>query len=483
MSAPISNVRPKPEAVLTKIADYATKYTVKSADAYETARYCLIDTLGCGFEALEYPACTKLMGPIVPGTVVPNGAKVPGTQFQLDPVQAAFNIGAMIRWLDFNDTWLAAEWGHPSDNLGGILATADWMSRVALSNGKKPLTMRDVLTGMIKAHEIQGVLALENSFNRVGLDHVVLVKVASTAVVAHMIGCTYDEVVNALSQAWVDGQSLRTYRQAPNAGSRKSWAAGDATSRAVRLALISKTGEMGYPSALSAKGWGFYDVLFKGNEFKFQRPFGSYVMENVLFKISFPAEFHSQTAVECAMQIHTAMKKLGKSPEDIKRITIRTHEACIRIIDKKGPLNNPADRDHCIQYMVAVPILFGRLTAGDYEDSIANDPRIDKLRDKIDCFEDKKFTKDYHDPDKRSIANGLTVEFNDGTKMKEVLCEYPIGHRRRRKEGMPVLVEKFRTNLARRFPARQQKLILDLCLDAKKLQATPVNEFVDLFVI
>ncbi len=483
MSAPISNVRPKPEAVLTKIADYATKYAVKSADAYETARYCLIDTLGCGFEALEYPACTKLMGPIVPGTVVPNGAKVPGTQFQLDPVQAAFNIGAMIRWLDFNDTWLAAEWGHPSDNLGGILATADWLSRSALANGKKPLTMRDVLTGMIKAHEIQGVLALENSFNRVGLDHVVLVKVASTAVVAHMIGCTYDEVVNAVSQAWVDGQSLRTYRHAPNTGSRKSWAAGDATSRAVRLALISKTGEMGYPSALSAKGWGFYDVLFKGNEFKFQRPFGSYVMENVLFKISFPAEFHSQTAVECAMQIHSAMKKLGKSAEDIKRITIRTHEACIRIIDKKGPLNNPADRDHCIQYMVAVPILFGRLTAGDYEDSIANDPRIDKLRDKIDCVEDKKFTRDYHDPDKRSIANGLTVEFNDGTKMKEVLCEYPIGHRRRREEGMPVLVEKFRTNLARRFPARQQKLILDLCLDAKKLQATPVNEFVDLFVI
>jgi 2-methylcitrate dehydratase len=483
MSAHISNVRPKPEAVLTKIADYATKYAIKSADAFETARYCLIDTLGCGFEALEYPACTKLMGPIVPGTVVPNGAKVPGTQFQLDPVQAAFNIGAMIRWLDFNDTWLAAEWGHPSDNLGGILATADWLSRTALANGKKPLLMKDVLAGMIKAHEIQGVLALENSFNRVGLDHVVLVKVASTAVVANMIGCTYDEVVNAVSQAWVDGQSLRTYRHAPNTGSRKSWAAGDATSRAVRLALITKTGEMGYPSVLSAKGWGFYDVLFKGQPFKFQRPFGSYVMENVLFKISFPAEFHSQTAVECAMQIHDALKKSGKKPEDIKKITIRTHEACIRIIDKKGPLNNPADRDHCIQYMVAVPILFGRLTAGDYEDSIAKDPRIDVLRDKIDCVEDKKFTKDYHDPEKRSIANALTVEFKDGSKMKEIVCEYPIGHKRRRKEGMPVLVEKFRTNLARRFPAKQQARILDLCLDAKKLQNTPVNEFVDLFVI
>ena len=483
MSAPISNVRSKPEAVLVKIADYATKFTIKSADAYETARYCLIDTLGCGFEALEYPACTKLMGPIVPGTVVPNGAKVPGTQFQLDPVQAAFNIGAMIRWLDFNDTWLAAEWGHPSDNLGGILATADWLSRGALANGKSPLLIKDVLTGMIKAHEIQGVLALENSFNRVGLDHVVLVKVASTAVVANMIGCTYGEVVNAVSQAWVDGQSLRTYRHTPNAGSRKSWAAGDATSRAVRLALISKTGEMGYPSVLSAKTRGFYDVLFKGRPFRFQRPFGSYVMENVLFKISFPAEFHSQTAVECAMQIHAQLKKLKKTPGDIKRITIRTHEACIRIIDKKGPLDNPADRDHCIQYMVAVPILFGRLTAGDYEDAIASDPRIDALRDKIDCVEDKNFTKDYHDPEKRSIANALTVEFADGTKMKEIVCEYPIGHKRRRKEGMPVLIEKFRTNLARRFPARQQKLILELCLDAKRLQATPVNEFVDLFVI
>jgi 2-methylcitrate dehydratase len=388
---------------------------------------------------------------------------------------AAFNLGAMIRWLDFNDTWLAAEWGHPSDNLGGILATADWLSR----NGQ-PLTVRDVLTAMIKAHEIQGVIALENSFNRVGLDHVVLVKVASTAVVAHMLGCTYDQVVNAVSQAWVDGQSLRTYRHAPNTGSRKSWAAGDATSRAVRLALISKTGEMGYPSVLTAKTWGFYDVLFKGKPFKFQRKFGSYVMENVLFKISFPAEFHSQTAVECAMQLHAQVKD---RIQDIKRIRIRTHEAAIRIIDKKGPLNNPADRDHCIQYMVAVPIIFGRLTAGDYEDAIASDPRIDKLRDKIVCVEDKQFTRDYHDPEKRSIANALTVEFSDGKKLKEILVEYPIGHKRRRKEGMPVLVEKFKTNLARRFPVKQQKAILDLCLDPKKLAATPVNEFVDLMVI
>jgi 2-methylcitrate dehydratase len=483
MSAHISNVRPKPDKVLTDIVDYVSKYKIVSKEAYETARYCLIDTLGCGFEALEYPACTKLLGPVVPGTMVPNGAKVPGTQFQLDPIQAAFNIGTMIRWLDFNDTWLAAEWGHPSDNLGGILATADWLSRNAVAAGKKPLTIHAVLTGMIKAHEIQGCIALENSFNKVGLDHVVLVKVASTAVVAEMMGLSRDEILNAVSLAWVDGQSLRTYRHAPNTGSRKSWAAGDATSRAVRLALIAKTGEMGYPSVLSAKTWGFYDVLFKGNPFKFQRPYGSYVMEQVLFKISFPAEFHSQTAVEAAMTINLELAKLGKKPEDIRKITIRTHEACIRIIDKKGPLNNPADRDHCVQYMVAVPILFGRLTASDYEDSIAKDPRIDKLRDKIVCVEDPAFTKDYHDPKKRSIANALTVEFLDGKKMKEIVVEYPIGHKRRRKEGMPVLVEKFKTNLARQFPEKQQKAILALCLDQKKLEATAVHEFVDMMVI
>ena len=476
MSAPIPNVRPKPDKVLTDIADYVTRYEVTSKEAYETARYCLMDTLGCGLEALEYPACTKLLGPIVPGTAVPAGAKVPGTQFQLDPVQAAFNIGAMIRWLDFNDTWLAAEWGHPSDNLGGILATADWLSR----SSKRKFVVKDILTAMIKAHEIQGVLALENSFNRVGLDHVVLVKVASTAVVAQMLGLEYDEIVNAVSLAWVDGQSLRTYRHAPNTGSRKSWAAGDATSRAVRLALIARTGEMGYPSVLSAKTWGFYDVLFKGNEFKFQRPYGSYVMEHVLFKISFPAEFHSQTAVEAAMQLHALVKD---RIEDIRRITIRTHEAAIRIIDKKGPLNNPADRDHCIQYMVAVPLIFGRLTAADYEDAVASDPRIDALREKIDCVEDPQFTKDYHDPDRRSIANGLTIEFKDGRKLAETVVEYPIGHKRRRKDGMPILVDKFRINLARRFPPKQQKAILSLCMDAGRLEQTPVREFVDLMVI
>ena len=479
MSAHISNVRPAPDKVLTQIADYVTGYKVASNDAYETARYCLMDTLGCGLEALEYPACTKLLGPIVRGTIVPGGAKVPGTQFQLDPVQAAFNIGTMIRWLDFNDTWLAAEWGHPSDNLGGILATADWLSR----STHQEILVKDVLTGMIKAHEIQGVLALENSFNRVGLDHVVLVKVASTAVVSNLLNLSYEETINAISQAWIDGQSLRAYRHAPQAGSRKSWAAGDATSRAVRLALISKTGEMGYPSVLTAKTWGFYDVSFRGQEFKFQRPFGSYVMENVLFKISFPAEFHAQTAAEAAMSLFHQMQKAGKAAEDIAKITIRTHEAAIRIIDKKGPLHNPADRDHCIQYMVAVPLIFGRLTAADYEDGVAADPRIDALREKITCVEDKQYTKDYHDPEKRSIANALTVEFRDGSKLPEVAVEYPIGHRRRRDEGMPVLVEKFKTNLARRFPAKQQKRILELCMDAGKLSRTPVSEFVDLFVI
>jgi 2-methylcitrate dehydratase len=483
MTSHISNIRPDWDQVLVDIVDYALSYTVDSALAYDTARNILIDTLGCGLEALEYPACTKLLGPIVPGTVVPNGAKVPGTQFQLDPIQAAFNIGAMIRWLDFNDTWLAAEWGHPSDNLGGILAVADWISRNNIAAGKPPLLMRDVLTGIIKAHEIQGVIALENSFNRVGLDHVVLVKVASTAVVSSMLGLTRDETLAAVSLAWVDGQSLRTYRHAPNAGSRKSWAAGDATSRAVRLALIAKTGEMGYPSVLTAPTWGFYDVLFKGKPFAFQRPYGSYVSENVLFKISFPAEFHSQTAVEAAVTLHGQLKAAGKTVDDIKKITIRTHEACIRIIDKKGPLNNPADRDHCIQYMVAVPLIFGNLTASDYEDGVAANPRIDALRDKIDCVEDVQFTKDYHDPDKRSIANALTVEFNDGSKLDEVVVEYPIGHRRRRADGIPLLEKKFRINLARRFPAKQQQAILAVSLDQQKLEALPVNAYMDLYVI
>lgn len=480
MSSYISNIRPEPDKVLTDIVDYVIDYKIDSQEAFDTARNCLLDTLGCGLEALAYPACTKLLGPVVQGTIVPNGAKVPGTQFQLDPVQAAFNIGTLIRWLDFNDTWLAAEWGHPSDNLGGILAVADWLSRNAIAAGKKPLAMKEVLEAMIKAHEIQGCIALENSFNKVGLDHVVLVKVATTAVVAKMLNLSREEIINAISLAWVDGQSLRTYRHAPNTGSRKSWAAGDATSRAVRLALIAKTGEMGYPSVLTAKTWGFYDVLFNGQSFKFQRPYGTYVMENVLFKISFPAEFHAQTAVECAMALHHQVKD---RLEKIRKITIRTHEAAMRIIDKKGPLYSPADRDHCIQYMVAVPMIFGQLTAQDYEDNIASDPRIDALREKIECVEDVQFTKDYHDPGKRSIANGITIEFIDGTQLQEKIVEYPIGHKRRRIEGIPSLVKKFKTNLARRFPEKQQQMILDVSLDQKKLEAMAVNEYVDLYVI
>ncbi len=480
MSGHVSNVRPKPDKVLVDIADYVTKFQVGSDEAYSTARLCLIDTLGCGLEALEYPACTKLLGPVVPGTTVPNGARVPGTQYQLDPVQAAFNIGAMIRWLDFNDTWLAAEWGHPSDNLGGILATADWLSRTAVAGGRKPLAMRDVLTAMIKAHEIQGVIALENSFNRVGLDHVVLVKVATTAVVSQMLGLPREKIIDAVSNAWIDGQSLRTYRHSPNTGSRKSWAAGDATARGVRLALMTRAGEMGYPSALSAKTWGFYDVLFKGKPFRFTRRYGSYVMENVLFKISFPAEFHAQTAVEAAIELHPeVVNRLA----EIKKVEIVTHESAIRIIDKKGPLSNPADRDHCIQYMVAIGLIKGALTAADYEDAAAADPRVDALRAKMTCVERKQYSKDYLDPKKRSIANQLQVFFKDGTRTRKVAVEYPLGHRRRRREGIPALEAKFRANLARRFPDSRRNAILGLCQDAQRLEATPVNEFVDMFVI
>jgi 2-methylcitrate dehydratase len=484
VSSLISNERPAPDKVITDIADYALEYQIDSDLAYSTAQHCLIDTIGCGLEALEYPACTRLLGPIVPGTVVPNGARVPGTGYQLDPVQAAFNIGAMIRWLDFNDTWLAAEWGHPSDNLGAILAVGDWLSRSS-AEGRPSVTMRDVLTAMIKAHEIQGCIALENSFNKVGLDHVVLVKVASTAVVCQLLGLKYDQTVNALSLAWVDGQSLRTYRHAPNTGSRKSWAAGDATSRAVRLALMARAGEMGYPSALTAKTWGFYDVLFRGKPFKFQRPYGSYVMENVLFKISYPAEFHAQTAVEAAIALHSELEKRHKSADDIRSLTIRTHEACLRIIDKKGPLSNPADRDHCVQYMVAIPLLFGRLTAADYEDMFALNPeiaaRIDALRAKITCVEEPRFTADYHDPEKRSIANTLQIELNDGSKLERTV-EYPLGHRRRREEGLPLLVEKFKTNLRRRFTEAQQQRILEASLDRARLESMPVHQYVDLYV-
>lgn len=482
MSTIFSNERPQPDKVLTEIADYVLNYKIESGEALRTAHYCFLDTLGCGFEALTYPACTKLLGPLIPGTIVPNGAKVPGTNYQLDPVQAAFNIGTIIRWLDFNDTWLAAEWGHPSDNLGGILATADWLCRTKTASGKTPLKAKIILEAMIMAHEIQGVLALENSFNKVGLDHVLLVKVASTAVVGKLLGLNREALINALSLAFVDGQSLRTYRHAPNTGSRKSWAAGDATSRAVRLALIAKTGEMGYPSVLTAPVWGFYDVSFEGRSFKFQRTYGTYVMENVLFKISFPAEFHAQTAAEAAMILHEQLKTVGRTTDDIKEITIRTHEAAIRIIDKKGSLHNPADRDHCIQYMIAVPLLFGRLTAEDYEDATASDARIDALRNKMQCVEDIQFTKDYHDPTKRAISNALTVLFKDGTGLPEVVVEYPIGHPRRRDEGIPKLIEKYRKNLARIFSEKQQVQILNGTLNYDDFVKTDVHHIVDLMM-
>jgi 2-methylcitrate dehydratase len=461
--------RPAPDAVLKDIADYASGYEIKSTLAYETAAFCLMDTLACGFQALKYPACTKLMGPAVPGATLTGGARVPGTAYELDPITAAFNIGAMIRWLDFNDTWLAAEWGHPSDNLGAILAVADYLSR----SGKR-IVVRDVLTAMIKAHEIQGVLALENSFNRVGLDHVLLVRVASTAVVTAMLGGSREQIINAVSNAWIDGGALRTYRHAPNTGSRKSWAAGDATSRAVRHALFALKGEMGYPSALTAKTWGFQDVLFKGKPLVLPQPFASYVMENVLFKISYPAEFHAQTAVEAAMTLHG---QIAPKIDQIERVTIETQEPGVRIIDKTGPLANPADRDHCIQYMVAIPLLFGRLEAADYEDKVAGDPRVDALRAKMKVVENPAFTADYYAADKRYIGNAVQVFFKDGTASQRVAVDYPIGHRKRRAEGMPVLVRKFESSVAAHFPAKQSESIKAMFADHRALAAMPVGDF------
>ena len=465
--------RPDPDAVLTAIASYARNAKIDSGAAYETARYCLMDTLACGFQALKYPACRKLLGPVVPGAVMSGGARVPGTSYELEPVQAAFNIGAMVRWLDFNDTWLAAEWGHPSDNLGAILAVADYLARAAVMQGLEPPTVRDLLTAMIKAHEIQGVLALENSFNRVGLDHVLLVRVASTAVITSMLSGTLEQVVNAVSNAWIDGGALRTYRHAPNTGSRKSWAAGDATSRAVRLALIALTGEMGYPSALSAKTWGFQDVLFKGKPLVLPQPLGSYVMENVLFKISYPAEFHAQTAVEAAMTLHPRVReRLG----EIERVVIETQEPGVRIIDKTGPLANPADRDHCIQYMVAIPLIFGRLSAEDYEDKVAADPRIDQLRTKMQVRENPTFTQEYYAADKRYIGNALQVFFKDGSASERIAVDFPIGHRRRRAEGMPVLVQKFQSSVDAHFAPKQAERIKALFAKGAQLDALPVNE-------
>ncbi|MHB1948023.1 MAG: bifunctional 2-methylcitrate dehydratase/aconitate hydratase [Gammaproteobacteria bacterium] len=473
------NVRPAPDKELVAIADFVMNHTIKSDLAYSTARYCLMDALGCAFLALQYPECTKLLGPIVPGTTVPNGSRVIGTAYVLDPIQAAFDIGAMIRWLDFNDTWLAAEWGHPSDNLGAILAVADYISRKNIAENKPALRMHDVLNAMIKAYEIQGVFALENGFNRVGLDHVVLVKVASAAVAMQLMGGTREDVIKVLSHAWLDGQSLRTYRHAPNTGSRKSWAAGDATSRAVRLAYMVQKGEMGYPSALSAKTWGFYDVMLRGKHFKLPRAFDAYVMENILFKISFPAEFHAQTAVECAIILHPQIKN---RLDQIEKIVLTTQESAVRIISKSGPLHNPADRDHCLQYMVAIGLIFGDLKADHYENAVAADPRIDMLRDKMVVQEDPKFTKDYLDPEKRSIGNSIQIYFKDGSHTDKVEMDYPIGHKRRREEGIPLLIEKFENNLAKKFSQEKIKQLTELFLNQEKLEKMAVNEFVELFV-
>ena len=475
------NQRPQPDQVLIDIADYVCDYEISSNEAYDTARSCLMDTLGCGFLALKFPECRKLLGPLVDGTVVPNGARVPGTSFKLDPVKAAWDIGCIIRWLDFNDTWLAAEWGHPSDNLGAILSVADYISQTRVSSGAKPLIMKDVLTAMIKAHEIQGVLALENSFNRVGLCHVLLVRVASTAIATHMLGGTKDQIINALSQAWLDGSSLRTYRHSPNAGPRKSWAAGDATSRAVRLADLTLRGEIGYPSVLSAPIWGFYDVSFNGKEFTFPQRYGTYVMENILFKISFPAEFHSQTAAEAAVQLHPQIKdRINK----IKKIVINTHESAIRIISKVGPLNNPADRDHCLQYMTAVPLIFGNLVAEHYEDDFhKSNPMIDQLRDKMEIIEDPKYSREYLEPEKRSIANALQIHFDDGSHTEKVEINYPVGHKRRRQEGIPLLKQKFEENLATLFPQERCQKITKLLKSQSELENTAVDNFMELLAI
>ena len=474
-----TNVRPNPDDVLVKIADYVLDKQIESEEAYNTARYCLMDTLGCGLLALTFPDCVKLLGPYVEGTEVPGGVRVPGTKHILDPVKGAWDIGAIIRWLDFNDTWLAAEWGHPSDNLGGILATADYLSQKNISEGKDPLSMKDVLTYMIKAHEIQGILALENSFNRVGLDHVILVKVASTAVISAMLGLNKEQTIDALSQAWVDGQSLRTYRHAPNAGPRKSWAAGDATSRALQLVLLTQKGQIGYPSVLTTPTWGFYDVQFKGEQFSLPREFTSYVMENVLFKISFPAEFHAQTSVEAAVILHEEIKD---RIDEIETVEITTHESAIRIISKEGTLNNPADRDHCIQYMTAIGLLKGDLVAEDYEDDVASDPRIDELRSKMVIKEDQRYTKEYLEEEKRSIANAIVIHFKDGSSTEQVEVEYPIGHRRRREQGIPLLIEKFKANLGTQFSENRTKEILSMCEDQSTLENSSVIDFMNLMI-
>lgn len=467
------------DKILDEIADYVINGEIDSDEAFSTAHYVLIDSLGCGILALDYPECTKLLGPVVPETYVPNGTRVPATPYVLDPVYGAFNIGSMIRWLDYNDTWLAAEWGHPSDNLGGILAVADYVSQERITKGQEPLKVKEVLEMMIKAHEIQGVLALENSLNRVGLDHVLFVKIATTAVVTKMLGGGHEDIVNALSNAWIDNSSLRTYRHAPNTGSRKSWAAGDATSRGVRLAMMTMKGEMGYKTALSAPGWGFQDILFNGKEIVLNQKLGSYVMENILFKVSYPAEFHAQTAAEAAVELHPKVKD---RLDEIEKVVITTHESAIRIIDKKGPLHNPADRDHCLQYITAIGLMNGGITAEDYEDEAAANPIIDELRDKMILEENETYTKEYLDPEKRSIANAVQVFFTDGTSTDNIVCEYPLGHRFRRDEALPQLREKYKYNMATKYSQKQLKDIEDVSYDYETIADMNVNDFMSMLV-
>jgi 2-methylcitrate dehydratase len=482
MSANVeNNQKPAYDSLFESLAEYVLSDLPDSLLSRETARYCLMDTLGCGLLALRFPECTKHLGPIVEGTVVPGGSRIPGTSYRLDPIKAAWDIGCMIRWLDFNDTWLAAEWGHPSDNLGAILAVLDFLAQKQRHRGESPVRMSKLLEAMIKAHEIQGVLALNHAFNRVGLDHVLLVKVASTAVVTWLKGGDRQQIMDAISHAWIDGQALRTYRHAPNAGSRKSWAAGDATSRAVRLADLVMRGEMGYPSALSAPKWGFQEVLFEGKALQLERPLTTYVMDNILFKIAFPAEFHAQTAVEAALALH---HEVITRLDDIESIRIYTHESAIRIISKQGVMNNPADRDHCLQYMIAVPLLFGDLVAEHYEtDFHQAHPEIDQLRDRMQVFEDAQYTKDYLDPEKRSIANALEIHYRDGSQSRRVVVEYPIGHKRRREEGIPKLIEKFRTNLKTRLPQNRVDHLITLCSTQDVLESMAVDDFMDLWVI
>lgn len=460
------------DKLLQEIAHYVDTATF-SSDAYDAAALALADSLGCAILALSSPACTALLGPLVDGTVVPHGCHIPGIKTPLDPFCGAFNLGMMIRWLDFNDTWLAKEWGHPSDNLGAILALADHLSRRGL-----PLRMVDVLHSLIIAYEIQGVLALSFSCNMVGLDHVYFVKIASAAVSARLLGGHFDQIANALSQAFIDGAPLRVYRQGTSTGSRKSWAAGDATARGLFLAHMTMMGEMGYPEAITATRWGLKDTLFKDQELTLAKPLGEYVIDHILFKVLHPAEYHAQTAVEAALILHPEVKN---RLDDIEKIVVHTHASAIKIISKEGPLKNPADRDHCLQYMIAVPLITGQLNVRHYEDEFASDPRIDQIRSLIEVHEEPRFSTEYLEEGKRSAANQIQIFFKDGTETKKVLVEYPLGHKKRRQEAMPHLKDKLIANLHTHYPTDKTQTIVDIVSNRDELELLPVRSFMDLF--